>query len=246
MRLKDKIAFITGGGRGIGRAVALGFAQEGAHVIVAARTQAEVDTVAGEICAQGRTALALTCDVADEAQVKAALGRALHEFGRVDVLVNNAGIGGGLRFLHGIPLGNWERTLAVNLTGTFLCTKHVWKAMQKQGGGAIINVASLGGRRGLPLQSAYSASKWGQIGFTLSAAEEGKPHHIRVNAIAPGRGDTAMRAAINEDKSKLLKAEDHVGVCVFLASDDARFVTGQIIELDWFGPDGGASAEQTP
>ncbi len=235
MRLKDKVAFITGGGRGIGRAIALGYAREGAPVVVAARTQAEVDAVAEEIRAPGQKALAVTCDVADEEQVKAALARALDEFGRVDILVNNAGTGGGLRFIHGLPLSNWERTLAVNLTGTFLCTKHVWKAMQTQGGGVIINVSSLGGRRGLPLQSAYAASKWGQLGFTLSAAEAGKPHNIRVNAIAPGRGDTAMRAAIHEDKSKILRAEDHVGVCVFLASDEARYITGQIIELDWFG-----------
>lgn len=197
MRLKDRIALITGGGRGIGRAIALGYAREGAHIVVAARTQAEVDIVADEIRALGQKALAITCDVAVEEQVKATLTRALDKFGRIDILVNNAGTGGGLRYIHALPLSNWERTLAVNLTGTFLCTKHVWQAMQKQGGGAIINVSSLGGRRGLPMQSAYSASKWGQIGFSLSAAEEGKPHNIRVNAIAPGRGDTAMRAQIN-------------------------------------------------
>jgi NAD(P)-dependent dehydrogenase (short-subunit alcohol dehydrogenase family) len=237
MRLKEKVAFITGGGRGIGRAVALGFAREGADVVVAARTHAEVDAAARDIQALGRRALAVTCDVANEEQVKAAITSALHEFGRIDVLVNNAGVGGALRYIFGTPLSSWERTLAVNLTGAFLCTKHVWKPMQTQGGGVIINVSSLGGRRGLPLQSAYSASKWGQIGLTLSAAEEGKAHNIRVNAIAPGRGDTAMRAQISEDKSRLLKAEDHVGVCVFLASAEARYITGQVIELDYFGPE---------
>ena len=236
MRLQERIAFITGGGRGIGRAVALGYAREGAHVVVAARTLSEVEAVAGEVRALGQRALAVACDVANEEQVKAAIKAALDEFGRIDILVNNAGIGG-MRPIHGQTLGNWQRLLDVNLTGTFLCTKHVWKPMQAQGGGSIINIASLAGTRGVALLSAYAASKWGQIGFTLSAAEEGKPHGIRVNAVAPGKGDTAIRAAITEDKSKLLRAEDHVGVCVFLASDEARYITGQVIEIDWFGND---------
>lgn len=233
MRLLDKVALITGGGRGIGRALALGYAREGAHVILTARTQNDIDAVAEEVRAVGRQALPVAGDVSNEEQVKETVARALAEFGRVDILVNNAGIGS-LRPIHGIALSAWERTLAVNLTGTFLFTKHIWKPMQKQEGGIIVNIASIGGRRGLPLQAAYAASKWGQIGFTLSAAEEGKPLNIRVNAVAPGRGDTAMRATINEDKSKILKAEDHVGVCVFLASEEARYITGQVIEIDWF------------
>jgi NAD(P)-dependent dehydrogenase (short-subunit alcohol dehydrogenase family) len=230
MRLKDKVALITGAGRGIGRAIALGYAREGAHV---ARTPAEVESAADEVRLLGARALAVVCDVTDEAQVKQAVARTLAEFGRLDILVNNAGVGA-VRPIHGTPLATWERALAVNLTGTFLCTKHAWKPMQAQGQGCIVNIASLAGRRGVALMSAYAASKWGQIGFTLSAAEEGRPHHIRVNAIAPGKGDTAMRAAVVEDKSQLLKAEDHVGVCVFLASDDARYITGQVIELDFF------------
>jgi NAD(P)-dependent dehydrogenase (short-subunit alcohol dehydrogenase family) len=233
MRLHNRIAFITGGGRGIGRAVALGFAREGAHIVVAARTLSELQSVAEAVRATGRRALAAPCDVTDEEQVKAAITTALDEFGRIDILVNNAGIGA-MRPVRAQSLGDWNRVLAVNLTGTFLCTKHVWKAMQAQGGGAIINISSLAGRRGYELLSAYSASKWGQIGFTLSAAEEGKPHGIRVNAVAPGKGDTAIRAALVEDKSKMLQADDHVGVCVFLASDEARYLTGQVIEIDYF------------
>jgi 3-oxoacyl-[acyl-carrier protein] reductase len=233
-RLENKITFITGGGRGIGRALALGFAQEGAHVALAARTQAEVEAVAGEVRALGQKALPLVCDVSNEEQVKAALQAALAEFGRLDVLVNNAGIGA-MRPIHGTPLATWQKVLDVNLTGTFLCTKHAWKTMQTQGGGSIINISSMAGTRGVAMLTAYSASKWGQVGFTLSAAEEGKPHKIRVNAIAPGKGDTAIRAAVTEDKSKILKAEDHVGVGVFLASDESRYITGQVIEIDWFG-----------
>jgi len=242
MRLQNRVALITGGGRGIGRAIALGFAAEGAHVVVAARTALEVEAVAEEVRQMGGEALALACDVADEAQVKASVAATAARFGRLDVLVNNAGVSS-LRPLHGIPLASWERTLAVNLTGTFLFTKHAWKRMQANtpSGGSIINVSSLGGRRGYPLLAAYCASKWGQIGLTLAAAEEGKPHNIRVNAIAPGKGDTAFRAQIKEDKTRLLRAEDHVGVCIFLASDEARYITGQVVELEWFGPEPGES-----
>jgi len=237
MRLKDKIAIITGGGRGIGRAVALGYAREGAHVVLVARTANEVEAVAEEVRALGQRALPVMCDVADEAQVKATVAQTLAEFGRLDLLVNNAGISN-IRPIYGTPLSAWERTLAVNLTGTFLFTKHVWKPMQANGGGVIINMSSIGGRKGFPLLAAYCASKAGQIGFTLAAAEEGKPVNIRVNAIAPGKGDTAFRAQIKEDKRQMLTAEDHVGLCVFLASDEARYITGEVIELEWFGKGG--------
>ncbi len=247
MRLEDRVAIVTGGGRGIGEAVALGLAGEGADVVVTARTQSELDAVAERIRALGRLALALTCDVSVEEEVEQVVQRALAELGRVDVLVNNAGIGS-LRPLRAVARASWDHVLAVNLTGTFLFTKHVWKAMAAGGGGAIVNVSSLAGRRGLPLQAAYCASKWGQIGLTLSAAEEGKPVGIRVNAVAPGPGRTAIRARIREDKARLLAPEDCVGACVFLVSDEARFITGQVIEVEWFehgcAPSGSSSSRQ--
>jgi NAD(P)-dependent dehydrogenase (short-subunit alcohol dehydrogenase family) len=238
MRLQNKIALITGASRGIGRAIALGFAAEGAHTVLAARSQAEIEAVAAKARAlagggwQPRS-LAVACDVAEEDQVKAAVQAALAEFGRVDVLVNNAGIGAG-RPVWGTPRATFDRLLAVNLTGTFLFTKHVWKSMREGGGGSIVNISSVGGRRGFPLLTAYCASKWGQIGFTVACAEEGKPDNIRVNAVAPGKADTAIRAWIREDKERILRAEDSVAVCVFLASDEARYVTGQVIEVEWF------------
>ncbi len=133
--------------------------------------------------------------------------------------------------------------LAVNLVGTFLCTKHAWRPMRSAGGGSIINVSSLGGLEGYPLLSAYCASKWGQIGFTMACAEEGKADGIRVNALAPGKADIAFRAQIREDKSRMLTAEDHVGTSIFLASDESRFITGHVIPLEWFGPE--ASEEST-
>ncbi len=235
MRLQDKIAIITGGGRGIGRAVALGFAGQGADVVLAARTPAEIEQVAAEVEALGRRALPVRCDVTEEDHVKSMVGLTLDHFGRIDVLVNNAGAGN-MRPVWGIPKKSFEHVLAVNLVGTFLCTKHVWRPMRDAGGGSIINVSSLGGMRGYPLLTAYCASKWGQIGFTVACAEEGKADNIRVNAIAPGKADTAFRAQIREDKSRMLKAEDHVGVCLFLASDESRYITGHVIPIEWFGP----------
>ncbi len=234
MRLRERVAVITGGGRGIGRAVALGFAKEGADVVVAARTEGEISEARNEIIQLDRRSSAIVCNVSDEDQVKNLIEETLNIYGKIDILVNNAGMGG-MRPVWGTSKANFERVLAVNLVGTFLCTKHVWKPMREAGGGSIINISSLGGVEGYPLLTAYCASKWGQIGFTVACAEEGKPDNIRVNAIAPGKADTALRTQIKEDKSNLLKPEDHVGVCVFLASDESEFITGQVIPIEWFG-----------
>ena len=234
VRLQDKVAIITGGGRGIGKAIALGFADEGADIVVVSRTEDELEATKQEVESRGRRALAILCDVTDEDQVRVMVQETLDTFKRIDILVNNAGMGG-LRPVWGTTKSNFERVLAVNLLGTFLCTKHVWRPMRDNKGGSIINVSSLGGLEGYPLLTAYCASKWGQIGFSVACAEEGKPDNIRVNAIAPGRADTALRAQIKEDKSRMLKAEDHVGVCVFLASNESKYITGQVIPLEWFG-----------
>ncbi len=233
MRLAHKIAIITGGGRGIGRAVAIEFAAQGADVVVCARTKDEIENVAAEIRTHGRKGLAIVCDVSDEEQVKNMVKETRDVFGRIDILINNAGVGG-MRPVWGMTKTAFESILAVNLIGTFLCSKHVWRPLREVGGGSIINVSSLGGLNGYRLLSAYCASKWGQIGFTKACAEEGKADNIRVNAIAPGKVDTAFRAQIEEDKTRMLKAEDHVGACVFLASDEARYITGQVIPIEWF------------
>jgi len=235
MRFQSKVTLITGASRGIGRSLAHAFAREGANLVLTARSTAELETVAHEIETQhGVRALPIVGDVSDEAHAKLAVETALNELGRIDVLINNAAITN-IRPVYGLNLSGWEKTLAVNLTGTFLFTKHVWKPMKKQGGGAIVNISSIGGRKGFSLLSAYCASKWGQIGFSLSAAEEGKADNIRVNVVAPGKADTAFRAQINEDKTKMLKAEDCDSTVLFLASDEAKFLTGQVIEVEWFG-----------
>jgi NAD(P)-dependent dehydrogenase (short-subunit alcohol dehydrogenase family) len=234
MRLKDKVAIITGGGRGIGKAIALGFANQGAHIVVAARTESEVILVSDKIREMGRESLGIVCDISDENQVKNLIDETIKKFKRVDVLINNAGIGS-MRPVYATSLESFEKVLKVNLTGTFLCTKHVWQPMKNSEGGSIVNVSSLGGLVGYPLLAAYCASKWGQIGFTKACAEEGKKDNIRVNAIAPGKADTAIRSKIKEDKTKMLTPEDQVDACVFLASDESRYITGQVISLEWFG-----------
>jgi 3-oxoacyl-[acyl-carrier protein] reductase len=236
MRLEGKTAIVTGSGRGIGKAIAMGFAEEGAQVVVTARTPEEIAEVAEEIAANGGKALAAECDVTDEEGVKGLVKQAADSFGGVDILVNNAGVGTA-RPVWGLSLDAFMHVIDVNLVGTFLCTKHVWRPMKEGGGGSIINVSSMGGIVGYPMLSAYCASKSGQIGLTKACAEEGKVDGIRVNAIAPGKGDTKLRASIPEDKARLLKPEDHVGVSIFLASDEAQYVTGQVIPLEWYGPD---------
>ncbi|HEY46236.1 MAG TPA: SDR family oxidoreductase [Anaerolineae bacterium] len=235
-RLQDKVAIITGGGRGIGRAIALGFSQEGAHVVIASRSESELEDVATEIIQTGQSVIPIVCDVTDEDQVKTLVAETLDTFSQVDILVNNAGTGA-MRPVWGTPKGTFESILAVNLIGTFLCTKHVWRPMRDAAGGSIINVSSMGGLEGYPLLSAYCASKFGQIGFTKACAEEGKQDNIRVNAIAPGKADTAFRAQIKENKSQMLKADDHVGICIFLASNESQYINGQVIPIEWYGPE---------
>jgi 3-oxoacyl-[acyl-carrier protein] reductase len=189
MRLVNKTAIVTGSGRGIGKAIAVGFSKEGAKVVVTARTTPEIEEVAQTIEQIGAQSLALGCDVTDEGDVEALVQQTIEAFGRVDILVNNAGVATA-RPVWGMSKKAFENILQVNLVGSFLCTKHVWRHMKEQGGGSIINVSSLGGIIGYPMLCAYCASKSGQIGLTKACAEEGKPDQIRVNAIAPGKGDT--------------------------------------------------------
>ncbi|HEY6626103.1 MAG TPA: SDR family NAD(P)-dependent oxidoreductase, partial [Ignavibacteriaceae bacterium] len=140
MRLKDKVAIITGGGRGIGKAIALGFANQGARIVVAARTESEVNLVAEKVRELGRESLGIVCDISDENQVKNLVDETIKKFKRVDVLINNAGIGS-MRPVYAMQLESFEKVLKVNLTGTFLCTKHVWQPMKNSGGGSIVNVS---------------------------------------------------------------------------------------------------------
>lgn len=254
MRLKDKLALVTGGGRGIGRAVALAFAREGAIIAVAARTAEQVERVAGEIWAAGRVdALPIMCDVSDAESVQLMFASVRDRFGRSpDILVNNAGIA------ETAPLIRtddelWHRHLAINLSGTFYCTRAALPSMIEQGWGRVINVASIAGKTGAPYIAAYSASKHGVLGLTRSAALEVAEKGITVNAVCPGYVDTEMtsrgieRITAKTGKStdealealkkmspqnRLVTVEEVAALAVLLASDEGRGINGQAINVD--------------
>src|SRR5438045_4107086 len=194
MRLADRTAFVTGGGRGIGRAVALAFAREGARVFVVARTTAEVESVAAEIRAEcgGESAAHSVCDVADAQSVVRAFQEAHEFFGRgADVLVNNAGVAESAKFAETTD-EFWQRHIAVNMSGTFYCMRAALPSMVERGWGRIVNVASIAGKTGAPYIAAYSASKHGVLGLTRSLALEVGASGVTVNAICPGYVETEM------------------------------------------------------
>ena len=239
--LENQIAVVTGAGRGIGRAIALKFAAEGADVVCVSRTAENADKVATEIRALGRRAWAHALDVADAGAVNAAAEKILAECGKVDILVNNAGVTrDGL--LMRMSDGDWDTVLDTNLKGAFLVTKSFSRAMIKQRSGRIINISSVIGLIGNAGQCNYAASKAGLIGFTQSAAREMASRSITVNALAPGFIETDMTAALGEElRKELLKRiplnslgqpEDIANAALFLASPGARYITGQVLTVD--------------
>jgi 3-hydroxybutyrate dehydrogenase len=254
MKLQNRIALITGGGRGIGRAIALAFAREGAEVVIAARTLAQVENVAGEIAAQFSTkALPVVCDVSEAASV-ARLFEAVHQsFDRgPDILVNNAGIAESAVLIKTSD-ELWQRILAVNLSGTFYCTRAALPAMIQRQWGRVINIASIAGKTGAPYVSAYAASKHGVLGLTRSAALEVAQSGITVNAICPGYVDTEMvtrgvenitrRTGLSEadaidalrsmsPQKRIIEPEEVASLALLLASDEGRGINGQAINVD--------------
>jgi 3-oxoacyl-[acyl-carrier protein] reductase len=237
MKLQDKIAILTGGGRGIGRAIALAFAREGGHVVVTARTTSEIERVKEEIIALDRKALAITMDVSDEQEVNGMVQQVIEEFGTVDILVNNAGVHIRCPVID-LKLADWELTMAVNLRGPFLCTKAVLPTMMKHKSGKIINISSDSGRKGWATGSAYCASKFGLLGFTEAVSEEvADDYGINVNALCVGGVDTIMTrkaldyAGYEVDWDKIMQPEDIADVCVFLASDESRSIFGAFIDV---------------
>ena len=240
-QLANQIAVVTGAGRGIGRAIALKFAAEGADVVCVSRTQENSEKVAAEIRALGRKAWAFAVDVADDAAVSAAAEKILAEAGKVDILVNNAGVTrDGL--LMRMSDADWDTVLNTNLKGAFLVTKAFSRAMIKARAGRIINVSSVIGLIGNAGQCNYAASKAGLIGFTQSVAKELASRGITANAIAPGFIETDMTSELKQEmREAILKqiplgsfgsAEDIAGAALFLASPAARYVTGQVLTVD--------------
>ncbi|MGC4042520.1 MAG: 3-oxoacyl-[acyl-carrier-protein] reductase [Armatimonas sp.] len=238
-------AIVTGagrGGRGIGRGIALALAKAGCDIAVTARTNiADAEAVAEAVRELGREAMAIQADVADGASVEALFEKVKSEWGRVDVLVNNAGLTRDTLLLR-MSEDDWDAVLDANLKGAFLCTRTAAKIMLKQKSGRIINITSINGQVGSPGQANYSASKAGMIGLTKSVAKELASRGITVNAVAPGFIETQMTDFAQGDaREELLKriplgrfgSIDDVGAVVaFLASDAASYITGQVITVD--------------
>ncbi len=232
MLLKNKFAVVTGGGRGIGRSIALHFASEGADVAIIGRTSEEIEQAAKEIQQHGRDSFAIKADISNEKDVFDAFGEITTRFDHIDILVNNAGIE--LRNLFSeMPMNEWDQTMNVNTRGTVLCIKAVLKNMQKRNEGNIINIASGAGLRGLPGSAAYGASKAAVIALTFALADEFLDQGIRVNAICPGPIKTEMLdpGIFLKNKSSVLVPANVAGTALFLASKLSNGITGQVFNV---------------
>jgi len=238
MRLQGKVALVTGGSQGIGRAVAAAYAREGATVILTARHLVRLEAAAAEIRKGGGDVVPLRADVADRQQVQQLAGEIKRRFDGLHVLVNNASLLGPRVPILEYPEEDWEAVVAVNLHGPFFVIKACLPLMIPTGGGSIINVSSGVGRIGKPRWGAYAASKFALEGLTQLLAAELQPFHIRVNAVNPGGTRTGMRAAAypEEDPLTLPTPEQITPVFVYLASEESRDVTGQSFEArDFLG-----------
>lgn len=243
-RLRGKVALITGGNAGIGESVAKLFAEEGAAVVVTGRRQAELNRVVREVVAKGGKALSVAGSVTDEPHAHAVMHQALASFGKVDVLVNNAGVGDFGKRLHEMDDAAWAHVLDVNLTGVFRMTRAVIPQMLKQAGGAIINISSIASLVGIPMLSAYAASKGALDALTRSIAIDYAPDGIRCNVVNPGLIDTPMAAPLmanSEQLDSLLshypirrpgKPEEVANMVLYLASDESAWVTGGTFRID--------------
>lgn len=250
--LQGRVAIVTGGNGGLGGAMAMKFAEEGARVVLAARTLERLKETEDKILEMGSEALSVETDVSDADQVERLVEETLGRFGQIDILVNNAGISGPTKLLADVGLEEWNQTLAVNLTGSFLAAKAVLPHMVQRRTGNIINVSSIFGKRGYPYRSPYSASKWALIGLTQTLAMEVGRHNIRVNAICPGpiQGNRIERVwkerarvrhipwQVIQEKMIRMSAlrripllQEAADLACFLASDQSSAMTGQALNL---------------
>jgi NAD(P)-dependent dehydrogenase (short-subunit alcohol dehydrogenase family) len=251
--LEGRVAIITGASKGIGRALSTRFAREGARVVCAARSADLVKETAAEVQRAGGQAIAVVCDASNEDDVRRMVASAVTAFGKVDTLVNNAGDGGPTKPVQDYLMEDWRYTIDSCLTSSYLCTRVVVPEMIRAGGGAIVNISSMAGRRGLPYRIGYCSAKAGQVGMTYGMALELAPHGIRVNCVAPGavEGDRidrviagqaqvrglsveAMRQAMIERSplKRMVTADDIVDATLFFCSDLTRSVSGQVLAVN--------------
>src|SRR6266403_5330247 len=241
MKLEGRVALVTGASQGIGHACALALAREGASVAVVARNQQKLDELVAQIAAAGGKASAIVMDVADEEQVKSGIKSALAQFGKVDILVYNAGITRDQLVMR-MKRADWDAVLNTNLTSAYLCIQQVIGSMLKQRWGRIINITSIFGQMGQAGQANYAASKAGLIGLTMAMAREVGSRNITCNAVAPGFIETAMTSGLGEDfKQKAVKmiplgrvgsTQDVASAVSLLASDDASYITGHVLNVN--------------
>lgn len=233
MSIQKKVALITGAGRGIGRAVALRFAREEAYVVLHSRTQVTGAAVAAQIRESGGEALAIHGDISLEEDVQSLFAQVLQEYGRLDILVNCAGMVA-VRPFREMDTSTWDKVLDVNLRGTFLCCQQAFQIMASQGGGVILNISSLSGVKGVekfPGLSAYNVSKAGVAALTEILAVEGKPLHIRVAAVSPGAVDTEMLRQAAPHLKADMTPEELAEILLFLADDTGRVLSGTNLEI---------------
>lgn len=244
-KFENKVAIVTAGGSGIGAATVRRFAREGAAVVVADRSGTRAEQLRAEVSGMGGRAAAIKMDVADSQAIEATIKLALDSFGRLDVLFNNAGMAE-VSLIHETTLESWERVIAVTLTGTFLGLKYAIPIMRQQGGGAIINTASISGLHGDYGMASYNAAKAGVINLTRTAALENAKHGIRVNCVCPGAINTRVAAILGKDRAdefrrrmgaahpvgRMGEPDEIANTVAFLASDEGSFITGASFVVD--------------
>jgi len=241
--LEGKVAVVTGAGKGIGRALAIGLAEFGCDLVLVARTLSDLEKVAGEIEKKGRKALPVSTDVASEEQVNAMVARAVENYGKIDILVNNSGVSGDKPVLK-MDLDYWEWVMSVNLRGPFLCAKAVGAEMAKQKSGKLINVSSITYQMAIANMTSYSASKAGLVQFTKVLALEWVKYNIQVNAVCPGYIRTPMNEKFFDSEAgkkviektlpmkRLGEPEEMIGSVVYFASSASDFTTGAVLVVD--------------
>jgi NAD(P)-dependent dehydrogenase (short-subunit alcohol dehydrogenase family) len=245
LNFSGKVALVTGAASGMGLATARAFAEAGAAVVLADVKEDAVKAAAEELAAAGHKAIAVRCDVSDDAQVGAMVDRTVHEFGRLDAAFNNAGVMARIAPTADSTREDWDRVIGVNLRGVWSCMKHELRQMERQGGGAIVNNASVGALTGNPGIGSYIASKHGVVGLTRTAALEYVKHGVRVNAVNPGLIDTQVaRAVVNGDEQAYAEIAKHVPIgragkpeeiasaVLWLCSPGASYVVGHALTVD--------------